>query len=293
MKNPLFINSHPFIKLIFLFCLMFISFSFVIAGGMFLDQENTVHLKILNALQQIFLFIIPAVLASILYSGNAKQYMSFAGRSFSLFFLASFIMVLAIPVINYTGLINSKLDLPDRFSELEQTIRSLENDAEKMTLKLLNVNTFSGYLFNILIIAVLPAIGEEFIFRGVIQNLFKEWTKNIHVAIVLSALLFSFIHFQFYGFLPRFLLGLLFGYLLVWSGSIWLPVTAHFINNAFAVSFYYFGNSEEVIQEAESFGTEPSTYIYLLFSIMFLCLLLYVFYKTGKKQNIIDLSPKQ
>jgi membrane protease YdiL (CAAX protease family) len=271
---------------------MFVSLSFVIAGGMVLDQENPDHLKVLNALQQIFLFILPAVLASILYSGNTKQYMSITGRNFSLFFLASVIMLFAIPLINYTGLINSKLDLPERFSELEQTIRSMEDDAEQMTLKLLNVNTFSGYLINILVIAILPAIGEEFLFRGVIQNLFKEWTKNIHIAIILSAFLFSFIHFQFYGFLPRFLLGLLFGYLLVWSGSIWLPVTAHFINNAFAVSFYYFGKSEEVIHDAESFGAEPSTYIYLLFSLLFLSLLLYFFYKTGKKQNAIGSLPK-
>ena len=81
-------------------------------------------------------------------------------------------------------------------------------------------------------IAILPAIGEEFLFRGVLQKLFCRLFKSDHLAIWLTAFIFSFFHFQFFGFVPRLILGLIFGYLFYWSGTLWLPVVAHFINNA-------------------------------------------------------------
>jgi membrane protease YdiL (CAAX protease family) len=84
-------------------------------------------------------------------------------------------------------------------------------------------------------VAVLPALGEELVFRGILLRHFREWTRNIHVAIFISAFLFSAMHLQFYGFLPRFLMGILFGYMLYWTGSIWVPIMAHFFNNAAAV----------------------------------------------------------
>ncbi len=286
MINPLFKQTHPFIKLIFLIVLMFVSFSFVIVAGQFNDQSNIQSMKLLTALQHVFLFIVPALLASFLFSGNMFRYLSFNKSNVSMYVTVILIMILAIPVINYTGLINSKLDLPENFSGLEHTLRQLEEKAEKMTLEFLNVSTFQAYLINLLIIAVLPALGEELIFRGVMLNLFKEWFKNIHIAVFIGAFIFSFIHFQFFGFLPRFLLGILFGYLMVWSGNIWLPITAHFINNAFAVSFYYFGNSEETLKKAEHFGAERSTFIFLIFSFFILALLLYRFYKNGKEEQL-------
>jgi membrane protease YdiL (CAAX protease family) len=283
MINPLFKQSHPLIKLIFLLSLMFVSFSFVMIAGILTNGNNTNSMKFLSAIQQIFLFIIPALLASFLYSGNPKRYLYFNRTDLSMFVFVFIIMILAVPVINYTGLINSKLHLPESLSRLEDSIKKFEEEAEKLTLGFLTVSTFPAYLLNLLIIAILPAIGEELIFRGIIFNLFKEWVKNKHAAVIITAFIFSFIHFQFYGFLPRFLLGVLFGYLLIWSSSIWLPITAHFINNAFAVSFYYFGNSKNLIKKAENFGTDSSTFIFLIVSVFILAFFLYRFYKTGKE----------
>ena len=88
--------------------------------------------------------------------------------------------------------------------------------------------------------AILPAIGEELLFRGVFQRLLTEWTRNIHWGIILAALLFSFFHFEFYGFLPRFLLGVFFGYLFVWTSSIWVPILAHFTNNFIIVVYSFY-----------------------------------------------------
>jgi membrane protease YdiL (CAAX protease family) len=103
----------------------------------------------------------------------------------------------------------------------------------------------------------------------------------MHVAIIVSAFFFSFIHFQFYGFIPRMLLGVVFGYLLYWSGSILMPMLAHFINNAFAVTAFYFMKDTEILEKTENFGAEPSTYIYLFISL-FLFVLVFNYY--GKER---------
>src|SRR5207344_1198984 len=98
---------------------------------------------------------------------------------------------------------------------------------------------------NLFIIAFLPALGEELFFRGMMQKLFSQLTKNNHLAIIITSIIFSAIHLQFYGFLPRMVLGIFLGYLLVWSGSLWLPILAHFVNNASAVLFTFLDNQHK------------------------------------------------
>ena len=92
---------------------------------------------------------------------------------------------------------------------------------------------------NLVIIALTPAIAEEFIFRGVFQKIFYGLLRSGHLAVWFTAFLFSTLHFQFFGFIPRFILGLVFGYLFFWSGTLWLPVISHFVNNAFPVVLVY------------------------------------------------------
>ena len=93
-------------------------------------------------------------------------------------------------------------------------------------------------------IALLPAVGEELIFRGIIQRILKNLFRSGHLSVWVTAFVFSAIHFQFYGFLPRFILGLVFGYLFLWSETLWLPVIAHFINNGVLLLLVYFQNPE-------------------------------------------------
>jgi len=143
-------------------------------------------------------------------------------------------------------------------------------------------------LINLLMIAILPAIGEELIFRGCFQNIFTRWTGNYHWGIWLAAILFSAIHMQFYGFIPRMLLGAMFGYMLVWGRSMWLPILAHLVNNGGAVITAYvlqlkgqpLDNFEEV---------QPTTWpIYFLSTIMTVALLSYMYYnwiKTVKNNH--------
>ena len=179
------------------------------------------------------------------------------------------------------------MSLPESFAGLEAKLRLMEETAGTATFAFLDVSTIGGLLVNLFIIAVLPAIGEEFFFRGILQRLFKDWTKNIHISIFITAFLFSAVHMQFFTFLPRFLLGLLFGYLLFWSKNIWLPVFAHFVNNAIAVLVYYFIEDTGKVEHTEEVLVQPMALFPAL--IMFV-IFLYLFYKsTDKKQVIPDL----
>ena len=278
MKDPLFSKSHPFTKIIFLSFIGIVSISMLFVFTLFLSKDNIASLKILTAIQHILLFILPPFVGAYLYSSNTKSYL-FLNKPKTIFIgLTILVIVLALPLINFTGVLNAKLSLPESLSGLEKIMKDMEASAKVLTEKILKVNSIGGLFINIIVIALLPAIGEELIFRGILLRLFKEWFNNMHVAIIISAFLFSFIHFQFYGFIPRMLLGIVFGYLLYWSGSILMPMLAHFINNAFAVTAFYFMKDTELLEKTENFGADSSTYIYLIISLV-LFILVFNFYR--------------
>lgn len=139
------------------------------------------------------------------------------------------------PVINLLGLLNKQMELPAFMAPIEEWMRAQETLAEQLTTILLSSDSLWVILANLIVIAVTAGITEEFLFRGALQRVIGKWTSNPHTIIWVAAILFSAFHLQFYGFLPRMILGAYFGYLLYWSKSIWIPVFAHFVNNAFAV----------------------------------------------------------
>ena len=117
--------------------------------------------------------------------------------------------------------------------------RNLEDKGEEFTKFMTDFQSPSDFLFLFFVIAILPAIGEEFCFRGWLQPALQKVTGNAHVAIWLSAILFSAFHLQFFGFVPRMLLGAMFGYFMYWSGNLWLAIVAHMVNNGFSVLMLY------------------------------------------------------
>jgi uncharacterized protein len=147
-------------------------------------------------------------------------------------------------LIDFSGTLNEWL-LPSD-SALYQWLKPQEDQAMRLTELMLNTPTSISFFNTILAVAIIPAIAEELTFRGVFQPLLARWTGNVHVAIWGSAFLFSFIHFQFFGFLPRLLLGAMLGYLVWWSGSLWPAIWTHFANNLMAILIYrYMGVPEE------------------------------------------------
>ncbi|HET9053395.1 MAG TPA: CPBP family intramembrane glutamic endopeptidase, partial [Cyclobacteriaceae bacterium] len=134
---------------------------------------------------------------------------------------------------------NTTVEFPESLKAFGDWARAQEDKLAEMTRFLTRFDSFGAFLLGMLVIAVIPALGEEFVFRGLIQNELWRSGRNIHLAIWVSAFLFSAIHLQFFGFMPRFLLGALFGYLYYWSGNLLIPIIAHFFNNGFSLTLIY------------------------------------------------------
>lgn len=156
-------------------------------------------------------------------------------------------MVLMSPTTTLTALLNKQMVLPSFMAPIENWMQTQEALAEQLTNTLLAGDGLLIVLSNLLVMAVMAGITEEFLFRGALQRIIGQWTTNHHIVIWSAAIIFSAFHLQFYGFLPRMLLGAYFGYLLYWSRNIWVPVFAHFVNNAFAV----IGMSDSRLKENE------------------------------------------
>ncbi len=151
---------------------------------------------------------------------------------------------------------NANVTFPDFLKWFETWAMEKEEELKRITEFLTQFDSFEQFLLGFVVIAILPAIGEELIFRGIIQNKLHIYLKNIHVAIWISAILFSGFHIQFYGFIPRLLLGGLFGYMYAWSRNLWYPIIAHFINNGFTlvmIYLYQIGSINVNIEEEEAY----------------------------------------
>ena len=152
---------------------------------------------------------------------------------------AAGLVILSMPFMS--GLIewNAKAHFPSFLKGFEEQARELEDRAQDLTRYLTQFSSPLRFLVGLLVIAVVPAISEELVFRGVVQRNLVQWTGSRHVGVWLAAATFSAIHFQFFGFVPRFILGLLLGYLYEWSGNILVPMAAHFTQNAFQIVLLY------------------------------------------------------
>jgi membrane protease YdiL (CAAX protease family) len=141
-------------------------------------------------------------------------------------------LILSLPSITLIAELNKNIHLPEAFSSIEKAMRDAEKLAEELTMLFVRIDTPADIALSFFAIAVIPAIGEEMIFRGFFQRELIHQTKKVHLSIWITACVFSFIHFQFLGFFPRVLLGALLGYMYVWSGSMLVPILMHFTNNA-------------------------------------------------------------
>ncbi|MDP2424341.1 MAG: CPBP family intramembrane glutamic endopeptidase [Bacteroidales bacterium] len=202
-----------------------------------LDQPEAIGpLKYFQVINQIGLFILPPLLFAYLADTKPCSYLKMnIGAGILTLVLCVLILFSSFPFVQWMLEVNQMMKFPSWLHSLEVWMRESEANAEKLTQAFLETKTTGGIIINIIMIAVLPALGEELVFRGVLQRVFNEWFKNHHLAVITTAIIFSSLHLQFYGFLPRTALGIVFGYLFVVTGSIWVPVLVHFINNAMAV----------------------------------------------------------
>ena len=246
----------------------------VVSGNLFditnlSNPRNIPILKYIQIIQSTSLFIIPPLILGKIFIGNSTEYLRINRSPMTNeIVIVLLLMIILLPVINLIAELNSMIKFPEFMSSIERYLQKTEKEAEALTEAFLKVTTIKGLCLNLLMIGVIPAIGEEFFFRGVLQRILSNWTRNKHWGIIIAAFIFSLIHMQFYGFFPRFLLGAMFGYLFVWSGSLWLPIIAHFVFNSMQVIAYYLVSiniiDEKIVNIGSSINLLPVTFVCLL-----------------------------
>jgi uncharacterized protein len=306
MDKPPLLHKFPVSMRILTFGLIIISsvilvliFGIVIAVPFFgpdvmkdlaiMDTSKNEHIiamaKYFQIVSQFGMFLIPTVLFAYLDGRHIGGYLKINIRpAFNTMIFAILAMLVATPLINYLSELNQQMSLPSSMKYIEQWMRQSEDKAGLMTENFLNVSTIGGFAINLLMIAVIPAIGEEFLFRGVLQKLFQQWTRNIHFAVIFSAFLFSAIHMQFYGFIPRFLMGVMLGYAFVWTGSLWIPILIHFVNNSAAVIASWVYSDKAGENAIDTLGTGNAALVPVLISTVLTGSFIFLIYYTGKKK---------
>ena len=224
--------------------------------------------KFYQFINQLGIFILPVIFYTFLVSNSGYEYLRINKKPLAISVLIAIIIVFSIlPFLNYISQINMEMSFPSSLAWLENWMMEKEMQAKIFTEAFMATNSISGLMLNIFILAIMPAIGEEFLFRGVILRLFKETFRNIHLAIFLSAVVFSVFHMQFFGFLPRLLLGMVLGYLFVYTRNLWVPIIFHFVNNAASVIVYYLYENNYIGIKLENFGSTDSL-VYVLGSLL-------------------------
>lgn len=273
MLKGILYDSSVSVKTILSLFIIFVSFLFLYVVGIVVVQlgfgidiihhsellqdlsspETIKVLKFFQLAQSLGLFVLPPLIIGYLMYYSVKDFLRLHKISSYYYLLLTVIAVLSfIPFSNLLSYLNSYLSFPDFMKGIESWMRTSEENASELTMYFLKADSWIDFFYNIILIAAIPAIGEEFLFRGLLQRLFTELTKRVHLSIWLSAILFSAIHFQFYGFIPRLFLGVVFGYLLEYTGTIWIPIIAHFINNLVGVIIGYFLPNESVVNSIDS-----------------------------------------
>lgn len=234
-------------------------------------------LKVMQILNHLGIFTIPAIVWIWLVKGRIwnSLLMNSAPESRLLLITVAIVFIIG-PFTAWVMEINEKMVLPEIFNSIEIWMRHREDSAAEITAFFLQGSTPVGFMLNLFMMAILPALGEEILFRGLIQQQLQKYWRNPHLAILGSAILFSAIHFQFYGFLPRVLLGMAFGYLLYFSSNLWYPIAAHFVNNAMAVVVYYLHDKGQISTPVEDFGKLPQSG-YIISSFLLSIFLLWIF----------------
>ncbi len=206
----------------------------------------------MQAVQFIGLFLVPSWFAGKYFTTqSASSYLGLRKPNYPGFWLVgTFAILIALPMVQWLGEINRAIEFP---AELTNWIRSKEDEANETVKALLSRHTVKDLLLNLFFVAGLAAVGEELLFRGVVQRIFVRQFGQAWPAIIFSAFLFAALHMQFYGFFPRLALGILLGAIYWYSGSLWVAILAHFVYDAILITLVYFNpamlNDEPVVSQ--------------------------------------------
>lgn len=237
-----------------------------------LDQIM-LKLKLSQGIQTIGVFLMPSIIIIwILYRRKGVALMFTAKVYWRDFFDTAFLIVFSTTLMVLTARYSQMLPWP-------QNLINSNVESEKISLLYLSGKLYSDLLLNILIICVIPAFCEEFFFRGFLQRIFMKWIRDPHLAIFLAAVIFSAFHFDAVMFFPRFLLGALLGYLFYWTGSLWVPMVGHFINNAQYVASSFILNRMGKTPSTNADANDiPISNFNVIIAVLLMAMLLFTIY---------------
>lgn len=249
------------------------------------DLNSLNSLRFMQISSQIFTFVLPPIFYAMLVKENPIKTLGFK-RVSAIWVLLGIIMIYAIMPLNsvFTEW-NAGLKLPESMSGLEDFMKSMQEEATRIIERFVSVGTIGGLILNLFMIAGLAALGEELLFRSIIQSSLIRICKNAHIGIFIASAIFSFIHFEFYGFIPRLVLGLLLGYMYYYSRSIWVPMMMHFLNNGTIVFIYFLNNKGITDINVDTFG--KTSIPVLIISIIAMIALFYISVKYSEKEKTL------
>lgn len=272
-SNTLPAMRHSYAVRIFYFLIITFVGLMVAMVAMALILKNgytTLTLRLGTVAQDVLLFIFPAVAASVMVSDNGGRLLCI-DRMPSLYVTLAALATLgySIPVMNMIVMWNESMSLPAALAPIEQWMRQAEDAARGQVELLLGGTSFGDLAVSLLIVAVLAGVSEELFFRGAMQRILSSGRLGPHAAIWITAVLFSVFHMQFFGFFPRLLLGAFFGYLLYWSGSVWLPAIVHALNNGMVVYASWHSRAVAGGEEFDINSLGMDSWVFIVLSVLF------------------------
>ncbi len=276
MNIALFNNTKPWVQLLFtvfvatVCFLVFFLISNLITGAIYGFSTNLGdigRLKLTQSILSIGLFLVPAIISAKLFAISAKKYLGLTQKPKVLQIISIlFLVIMLMAISDFLLEINKSIELP---AALQKAWLEYRKDAQDLVFKfILHNKGTASLLINIFVIAMIPALGEELMFRGVLQRIMLKFSPKGHLAVWLTAILFSAVHFDFFGFLPRMFLGLTLGYLMLYTGNLWLSIIAHFINNSIGVLGYHFFTDEIKAMEASQVPISMEEFIWVLMLLL-------------------------
>ncbi len=214
------------------------------------NEDTKVPLLVTQAFTSLFSFLIVPLVAWSAYTKKTWKHLTAPLKSAKVWWLLPPLVVCFIVADSWIIQWNLHLDLPD--SAFERWAQANEAKLAEVTKLLTSFHSVGYFILCFVVIAVVAGITEEFLFRSLLQNALHRGFQNIHVAIWLSAILFSAFHLQFYGLVPRLLLGAMFGYLYAWSRNVWVPMAAHAFNNGFSLITMYLAQLQYTNTDVEN-----------------------------------------
>lgn len=242
------------------------------------DSMVFINLSILT--QNLLAFILPVIITVVFITPKPTSFLQIdkvPSLKTIIFLIATFCTM--TPAMNYLVEWNNNISLPESMKGIETWMRNAENAAQAVTDSILNKNNI---ILSILLVGLLTGLSEEFLFRGGLQRILATKPINIHIAIWIVAFIFSAIHFQFFGFFPRLILGAFFGYMAYWSGSLWTAIIAHALNNSTVIIAHALNNRYEFNLDKVGVAQHEEFPILALLSVIITIILIYYFPKTQK-----------